>query len=68
MIKLELTMLGVILKFLIPVIIFYFIQKFARQAINDLKGANLSNQKNDRDQIIDICPECGKVRNDHHQC
>ena len=61
-------MLGVILKFLIPVIIFYFIQKFARQAFNDLKGTNISKHKPGQDQIIDICPDCGKVRDDHHRC
>ncbi|MFK7823143.1 MAG: hypothetical protein AB8G05_03245 [Oligoflexales bacterium] len=67
--------LGILLKFLIPVLGFYLAQKWVRNALNP--SQNYSGNPEDKqtnagdkgaDDVIEICPECGNVMQRNHKC
>ena len=67
--------LGILLKFLVPLLGFYLIQKWIRNALNpsqDYSGNPEQKQTKSRgdraDDVIEICPECGNVMLRNHQC
>ena len=66
--------LGILLKFLVPVFVFYLAQKWLRNLLNPPQ--NYSGNPDDRnsgkgrgaDNVIDICPECGNVVSANRNC
>ncbi|NRA44771.1 MAG: hypothetical protein HRU09_07440 [Oligoflexales bacterium] len=67
--------LGILLKLLVPLLGFYLVQKWIKNALNPTQ--NYSGNPEERhtsaggksaDDIIDICPDCGNVKQKNHKC
>ena len=61
-------MLSILLKFLMPIALFYLTQKVALDFIRQIKNKDGKSSKRNKDQVIEICPECGEVRRAGHRC
>ena len=67
--------LGILIKFLVPVIGFYYFQKWMRNVLNppqnysgDPESKFTANGKKSQEEVIEICPECGNVMMKNHRC
>ena len=62
--------IAILIKFLGPIIAFYYIQKFLRNALSGLNPGHISPKKRSHpaDDVIEICPDCGNVKLHHHRC
>lgn len=69
-------MVAIILKFLGPVLAFYFFQKWIRQTFGGLGGSGFTKDQvsssypkdRSKEDIIEICPDCGNVAQKNHKC
>ena len=60
---------SILFKFLVPIMIFYLIQKKLFAVIKDFqKGRDAVRPASSPDEVIEICPECGQVRQQRHRC
>ena len=63
--------IAILIKFLVPVLAFYFVQKWmlnALRGIENFKVASNKHAKKPTDEVIEICPDCGNVKLHKHKC
>lgn len=67
--------LGILLKFLVPVLGFYFAQKWLRNFLNPPQNYSGNPEQKQTgaggrgpEDVIEICPECGNVMMKNHKC
>ena len=68
-------MFAVLIKLLVPLLGFYFVQKWVRNAIkltfnppNEQSGSQQPSHRGGAENVIEICPECGNVEEKGHKC
>lgn len=64
------SMLGVLLKILVPALVIYFLVK---KVFGVLTSIGILKPQDDgktkpTDQVIDLCPKCGQVNSRGHRC
>ena len=66
-------MIGIIFRVLLTILIAFYITKIFLKFLAYSKKNNIFKDSNskyniNKDNVIDLCPKCGKVLKDHHSC
>ena len=61
-------LLGIIIRILIPLALGYWLSRIIMSYLKQ-RGQNTNLKDHpEKDNVIDICPECGQVKDKNHRC